>query len=141
MRLSILSLAVLLGLFCPALAAQEVVTGEGGEKIILYPDGTWRPFDPENKNGGQGMFRPSEETLTKNLAEQQEAEVERKQLSLRLIRKRLEVAELEVALAKLKSQEKLEPQALATAEEKLRVAQGQEASLADAVDHAKRWSV
>jgi hypothetical protein len=50
-----------------SLSAQEVRTNEKGEKIIVYPDGTWEYFNPGDENDpfslkAEDRFLPADET-------------------------------------------------------------------------------
>jgi hypothetical protein len=118
--------------------AQEVIDGPDGRKIILYPNGTWVPY---GQNDERSTYSPDSLDLAQNMAELKAAEAQEKQLSLKLIRKRMEVANLKSEMDRLQSLTNVTEQELIEAQNRFSIAKQREAAFQDSLNLAKDWTL
>jgi len=120
-----------------SLLAQEVVNGEDGNKIIFYPDGTWQPY---GKDGERKTYQPDSTQYQKNLSEFLETQRKERELSLELIKKRIELTTFESELALLNTKAATAEQVVFDMRQKIRLAQERIDNLETSLVRAKEWT-
>ncbi|MBI1223767.1 MAG: hypothetical protein GC192_00905 [Bacteroidetes bacterium] len=93
--------AIFLTLVPAWLFAQEVITNEDGRKIVVEADGQWHYFqvaDSLTASIADSVFRPPQEVVDENQQRIAESQQYEKELSMSLIKTRVELVDRQLAL-------------------------------------------